>query len=178
MKIGVLSDTHLSHPSGVLSSVKHVLQNKRTLEEIRQLLAHHFRAVDLIIHAGDFVDLAVLEMLQALAPVEAVQGNMDTAAIRASLPEQRILEVAGVTLGITHGNGGPQGILERIKARFSDKPVDAIVFGHTHQPLNERHEGILFFNPGSPTDRIFAPYNSLGVLEVSETIAGKIIRLT
>jgi len=177
MKIGVLSDTHLAYTSGVLSSVKHVLRNKYTLEDLRQLLTRHFRAVELIIHAGDFVDVAVLEMLQEFAPVEAVQGNMDPAAIRARLPEQRILELEGVTIGITHGNGGPQGILERVKAVFKDKPVDAIVFGHTHQPINERHEGILFFNPGSPTDRIFAPYNSLGILEITDKIESSIIRL-
>jgi putative phosphoesterase len=177
MKIGVLSDTHLSNISGVLSSIKHVLRNKRTLADLRDLISHHFREVDLIIHAGDFVELAVLEMLQEFAPVEAVQGNMDPAVIRATLPEQKILEFEGLTIGITHGNGGPQGILERVKSIFRDKQVDAIVFGHTHHPINEKQEGILFFNPGSPTDRIFAPYNSLGILDVSERIEGKIIRL-
>lgn len=176
MNIGVLSDTHLTNTSGVLSAVKQALRNKHALADLRELLAQHFRAVDLIIHAGDFVDLAVLDMLQEFAPVEAVHGNMDSAAIRARLPAQRILEIAGFRLGLTHGHGGPQGILARVKAQFTDSPVDAILFGHTHQPLNERRDGILFFNPGSPTDRIFAPYNSLGLLEVSERIEGKIIR--
>lgn len=177
MKIGVLSDTHLSNISGVISSVKHILRNTRTIDDLRKLIVHHFHDVDRIIHAGDFVELAVLEMLQEFAPVEAVQGNMDTREIRATLPENTIFQVEGFTIGITHGNGGPQGILERVSACFRNKPVDAIVFGHTHRPINAIREGILFFNPGSPTDRIFAPYNSLGLLEISDNIEGKIIRL-
>ena len=75
MKIGVLSDTHLASISGIVSSVKQILRNKRTIDDLRQLIAHHFHEADLIIHAGDFVELAVLEMLQEFAPVEAVQGN-------------------------------------------------------------------------------------------------------
>ena len=177
MKIGVLSDTHLASISGILSSVKQILRNKRTIDDLRQLIAHHFHDADLIIHAGDFVELAVLEMLQEFAPVEAIQGNMDTSEIRVTLPEKKILQLEGFTIGITHGNGGPQGILDRVGAYFRDKKVDVIVFGHTHHPINEIHEGILFFNPGSPTDRIFAPYNSLGILELSDKIEAKIIRL-
>jgi putative phosphoesterase len=175
MKIGVLSDTHLSNTSSLISAAKQVLRSKRTLEDLRKLISQHFRDVDLIIHTGDFVELAVLEMLQEFAPVEAVQGNMDTAEIRTRLPEKRILQAEGFTIGMIHGNGGPKGILERVKKLLPD--VDAIVFGHTHHPFNERREGILFFNPGSPTDRIFAPYTSLGILEVSDNIDGKIIRL-
>jgi putative phosphoesterase len=177
VKIGVLSDTHLSSISGIISSVKHILRNKRTIDDLRKLIGHHFRGIDLIIHAGDFVELAVLEMLQEFAPVEAVQGNMDTTEIRAALPEKNILQVEDFTIGITHGNGGPQGILERVRAYFKDEDVDAIIFGHTHHPINEIREGILLFNPGSPTDRIFAPYNALGILELSDKIEGKIIRV-
>jgi putative phosphoesterase len=175
MKIGVLSDTHLSKTSGVISAVKQAFRNTRTINDLQTLLSQHFRGVDLIIHTGDFVDVAVLEMIQELAPVEAVQGNMDTGEIRTRLPEQKTLQVGGFTIGITHGYGAPTGILERVKGLFTD--VDAIVFGHTHRALNEVREGILFFNPGSPTDRIFAPYNSLGILDLSDSIAGRIIRL-
>lgn len=177
MKIGVLSDTHLSNISGVISSVKHIFRNKRTIEDLRKLIIRYFHDVDLIIHAGDFVELAVLEMLRDFAPLKAVQGNMDSNEIRTRLPEKNMLLLEGVTIGITHGSGGPQGILDRVNARFGDEHVDAIVFGHTHHPINEIQEGILFFNPGSPTDRIFAPYNSLGLIEISDSIEGKIIRL-
>ena len=72
MKIGVISDTHLTNPSGVLNAVKHAIRNKCTIDDLRTLVLKHFGEVELIIHAGDFVEAAVFDMLQALAPVEAV----------------------------------------------------------------------------------------------------------
>ncbi len=65
--------------------------------------------------------------------------------------------------------------LELVKAQFDN--VNVIVFGHSHSPVNEVQNGALFFNPGSPTDKIFASYNSVGILEVGDTIKGRIIRL-
>lgn len=178
MKIGVLSDTHLSRTSGLLGSFRQRISNRRTFDDLRTLLQHHFQDVDLIIHAGDFVDVSVLEMLQEFKPVEAVYGNMDSGDVHLKLPEKRVLEIEGKKIGITHGSGAPQGIVARVSSRFPGEQVDAIVFGHSHQPLNETRNGILFFNPGSPTDRIFASYNSLGILNVTaEHIEGKILRV-
>ncbi|MBD3307318.1 YfcE family phosphodiesterase [candidate division KSB3 bacterium] len=175
MKIGVLSDTHLKTPSGVLDSLKQAVRNTRGLDDLHELLQKHFGAVDLIIHAGDFVDTTVVDMLEEFAPVEAVQGNMDTASIRRRFPVKRVLSLEGYRLGLMHGDGGPQGIIERVRPHFSD--VDAIIFGHTHHPVNERRDGILLFNPGSPTDRIFAPYPSLGILEIADQIRGSILKV-
>ena len=175
MKIGVLSDTHLSAPSGLAGTVKHKIRNRRTLDDLRNIIAEHFAGVERILHAGDFVEEAVLEMLQDFAPVDAVRGNMDGIQLQNALPSRRIVELEGFTIGLVHGDGAPQGIVERVRQHF-DK-VDAIVFGHSHQPLNERRNGVLYFNPGSPTDRFFAPYNSIGLLELTDKIRGTIIRL-
>jgi len=178
MKIGMLSDTHLHTSPGFFGVVKQTLRNTRSLDDLRTLLQQHFQHVDLIIHAGDFVDIAVFEMLQEFAPVEAVRGNMDSADIQRTFPVQRILEVEGFKIGITHGSGAPQGIVERITSGFAGvAELNALVFGHTHHPLNEVRDGMLLFNPGSPTDRIFAPYNSVGILEITDTISGQIIRV-
>ena len=175
-KIGVLSDTHLTASVGnFLGNVKQKIRNKLTLEDLRVIASEHFRDVELIIHAGDFVETAVAEMLRTFAPLEAVHGNMDTAEVERAFPAMRVLEIGRFKIGVTHGDGAPQGIIERVSAKFAG--VDAIVFGHSHQPVNERRDSILFFNPGSPTDRIFAPYNSLGLLEIGDTISGQIIRL-
>ncbi|MBN1550803.1 metallophosphoesterase family protein [bacterium] len=175
MKIGVIADTHLTKTSSVINSVKNMIRNKRTIGKLRTLVQEYFSDVDLIIHAGDFVELVVLEMLQEFAPVEAVHGNMDTAEIRHTLPAYKVLTLGGFSVGLIHGDGGPEGIMDRIKRHFNN--VDAIIFGHTHHPINQQQEGILFFNPGSPTDRIFAPYNSLGLLEISDKIQASIIRV-
>ncbi len=176
MKIGVLSDTHLTQPTGIVETVKHTIRNKRTLEDLRVIVQQYFHEVELIIHAGDFVEMAVYELLQEFAPVEAVRGNMDRIDIQHAFPTKKVIECQGFRIGVTHGDGAPQKILERVKQHFPE-PVDAIVFGHSHQPVNEVREGILFFNPGSPTDRIFAPYNSIGILELTDRICGHLIRL-
>ena len=175
MKIGIIADTHLTRTPGLVGSVTHKIRNTRTLEGLHEIVRQHFQQVDLILHAGDFVDLAVFEMLQTIAPVEAVQGNMDQPEIRKRFPAQREITLAGRVLGLTHGEGAPQGISARVRPHFAR--VDVIVFGHSHQPLNEWRDGILFFNPGSPTDRIFAPYNSLGLLEITDTITGRLLRI-
>ena len=176
MKIGVLSDTHLSTPTGIVATVKHTIRNKRTLEDVCTILRQHFQGVELILHAGDFVDMAVFEALQHIAPVEAVRGNMDRIDIQRRFPTKKVVEREGFKIGLTHGDGAPQGIIDRVRQYFPEK-VDAIVFGHSHQPVNEVRDGILFFNPGSPTDRVFASYNSIGILELADTITGRLIRV-
>jgi len=177
MKIGVLSDTHLTIPSRGFHRVAQKIRNKRSIEDLREIVHQHFIGVELILHAGDFVVEAVFEMLQEFAPVEAVRGNMDHVGIQHRFSDRTIVEINNLKIGLIHGNGAPQGIVERVGQCFTDTDVAAIVFGHSHQPLNEKRDNILFFNPGSPTDRIFAPYTSVGILKVTDTITGQIIPL-
>jgi uncharacterized protein len=121
---------------------------------------------ELIVHAGDFVALSVLEELRSLAPVEAVYGNMDEPALRESLPEERVVEVAGARLGVVHISGPAAGREARLLARFPG--CDAVVYGHTHIPQVARvgAGGVWILNPGSPTDRRRGPVHSMLVLEV------------
>jgi putative phosphoesterase len=123
---------------------------------------------DLIVHAGDFVALAVLEELQELAPVEAVYGNMDEPALRQLLLEQRVVEVAGARVGVVHIPGPAAGREARLAARFPG--CDAVVYGHTHIPQVARvgSAGVWILNPGSPTERRRGPVHSMLVLEVEE----------
>lgn len=155
--LGVLSDTHLYRqpvPARVL----------RALE-----------GVELILHAGDILEMAVLEELGRIAPVEAVVGNMDIGDVREVLPQKRVIEVAGRRIGLIHGSGASQHIISRVREEFEE--VDVVVFGHTHQAYNREEDGVYFFNPGSPTDKIFAPYRSLGMLELGDGLRGRIIML-
>ena len=169
-RIGVISDTHLPGERGKRAS------RAGGISGLREDLVRHFEGVDLIIHSGDIVSLEVLDMLSDFAMVEAVAGNMDPLPLHESLPGNRTLTCGRFRIGVVHGWGSPFGITERIRTGF-DK-VDCIVFGHTHRSMNEvDDEGILFFNPGSATDRAFSPYRSVGILDVGEKIEGKIIRL-
>ncbi len=151
VKIGVLSDTHLYSSS-----------------ELPLDIVRAFSDVDLIIHAGDFVSLPVLDGLKKMKDVKAVQGNMDSSDIRSLLPEKEILKINDKRIGIIHGSGGPWGIESKLREQFDD--VDAIVYGHTHQARNELIEGILYFNPGKAS-------NSYGILLVDEDIRGQIIKV-
>jgi putative phosphoesterase len=105
----------------------------------------------------------VLEELRELAPVEAVRGNMDRPDL-SSLPERRLVEAGGVSIGMVHDPGPRAGREQRLAAAFPG--CEAVVYGHTHIPQVERHGGLLVLNPGSPTERRRAPFRSLLVLDL------------
>jgi len=158
MRIVVTSDTH----SQVLP--------KPLIEDMK--------AADLVIHAGDFTDIKVLDMVRKFKEVRAVYGNMDSLELRKVLPREDILQCEQVRIALFHGEGHTHGMVERIRERFKAEKVQAVVFGHSHEPMNEIIDGVLFFNPGSPTDEIRAPYRSYGVLEVAgDKIKGQIIKI-
>ena len=106
---------------------------------------------DRILHAGDFVALAVLDQLREYAPVDGVLGNMDEAALRAEIPERRIVKLNGMRVGMVHDAGPSMGRAERLKTAFPG--CAAIVYGHTHKPEISRVGGVWILNPGSPTER-------------------------
>ena len=158
MKIGVVADTHsLPMPAQMLKD---------------------FKDVDLIVHAGDFCSFKTVEQLRKIKEVTGVFGNMDGSEIRKVFPRSQVLKVAGRAVGIFHGEGAAQTILEKVQAEFKGKKVDAVIFGHSHQPFNQVIDRILYFNPGSPTDIVRAPYRSYGILEVTDKgIKGNIIKV-
>ncbi|MDD3374765.1 MAG: metallophosphoesterase family protein [Candidatus Omnitrophica bacterium] len=157
MKIGVLSDTH----SRALS--------KKVLDD--------FKTVDLIIHAGDFCSAEDLNSLKRIGRVEAVYGNMDGSGLRNILPKSQIINCESFSIGLFHGEGAPKFLLDRVKKEFKGKKVDAIIFGHSHHPMNEKIDNVLFFNPGSATDTIFAPFRSYGILDITDHIEGRIVNI-
>lgn len=158
MKIGVISDTHLTSCD----------------ERLMRLLKDHFSDADMILHAGDLIDIRVLDAF-AGKEVKAVCGNMDLPSVRQSLPKKLVLNVNNYKVGLIHGWGMPFGIERKLLKEIGD--VDCLVYGHTHRPTNVVKDGILFFNPGSATDTRFASRNSIGILEIGETISGEIIEL-
>ncbi|MFC1703409.1 metallophosphoesterase family protein [Candidatus Omnitrophota bacterium] len=160
MKIGVLADTHIP------------IQANDIPKKVYDILSD----VDLIIHAGDVVNMDFLKRLKEIAEVKAVHGNMDSSEVRKALPDKEVLECNSFKIGVTHGSGPPIKQLESLKSYFNEK-VNVIIFGHSHVPVNETINGILYFNPGSPTDTVFAPYKSVGILEINGTVSGTIIPL-
>ncbi len=159
MRVGVISDTHV--PTAARSLPPAVFEI--------------FKNVDLILHAGDILDLSVLDELRTLAPVEAVAGNMDDSEVHLKLPSKKILPLDAFQVGLIHGKYKINIQREMIRKEFND--IDLIVYGHSHTPFWGKVHGVYFLNPGSPTDKRHAPYNSVAILEVGEELKAEIIRI-
>jgi putative phosphoesterase len=158
IKIGVISDTHLDDYN----------------DNMKKLVTEHFRDVDMILHAGDMVNLEVLKIFGE-KEVKAVCGNMDNISVKEKFPEHLLFNVKGLKILLTHGWGAPRGIEERISAGFKD--VNCVVYGHTHKPANHKKDNVLFFNPGSAMDRYFNSSKTIGILEIDKDIKGRIINI-
>jgi putative phosphoesterase len=162
MKIGVISDTHIPNRAS----------------EIPQNVLGFLKKMDMIIHAGDLVDLRILGVLESVCPnVKAVWGNMDPVDVRKRLPEKQIITVGKYRIGLTHGRGSPASLIDLTTDIFKNEKVDVIVFGHSHSPINEKRGKILYFNPGSLTDTVFSSFNSYGIIEVNDEIKASIVKI-
>jgi putative phosphoesterase len=151
--LGLISDTHI--PSRQRKLPKTVLDA--------------FKIVDMILHAGDFEELTVADTLDSIAPLIAVHGNMCNWEVKKKFPSKQILKVENLTIGITHGNGGPSGYFGRVQDLFRKDDPDIIISGHTHHPTAEIVDNILMLNPGSPTDKRFAPKNTVLILTIDSS---------
>jgi len=150
MRLAIVSDTHLPRGS----------------RAIPEGCLRMCRDADAILHAGDLVDVSVLEQLRSLGPpLHAISGNVDGAAVRALLPARLELEFEGVRVGMIHIPGPAAGRLDALRAKFPS--CDAVVFGHTHMPEHAERAGFQIFNPGSPTERRRAPAHTMGIATIT-----------
>lgn len=129
---------------------------------------------DAVIHAGDWVDAATLDLLRARARrVIGVYGNNDGPELRARLPEVARAELGGLRFGVIHDSGPAQGRERRCEERFPE--LDVLVFGHSHIPWDSTAPGGLrLLNPGSPTDRRRRPYCTYLTVEASGGALGEV----
>jgi len=156
IKAGILSDTHLSRPD----------------DEFVRLARDCFAGCDVIIHAGDLTNAAILDVF-AGRTVYAVHGNMCDASSYSSLPRETTFRLGRFTVGLTHGANLGHDIELSLWNLFPD--VDCMIYGHTHRPVCQRQGGILIINPGSfrGTGRYGAP-GTYAILEVGTELAGSI----
>ncbi|AIA01365.1 hypothetical protein DC74_843 [Streptomyces noursei] len=134
----------------LVTSDTHVPQRARALPpHLLDAVPH----ADVVVHAGDWTDLATLDLLRARARrLIAVHGNNDGPELRARLPEVARADLDGLRLGVVHETGPARGREHRCAERFPD--LDVLVFGHSHIPWDTTTEtGLRLLNPGSPTDR-------------------------
>jgi len=115
---------------------------------------------DLIVHAGDVGDPAILDRLRAIAPVVAVRGNVDTGPWASALPMVDVAEAGGRHLFVLH-------ILDMLDVDPGVAGFAAVISGHSHQPSSEVRNGVLWLNPGSAGPRRFSLPVTLARLRVS-----------
>jgi uncharacterized protein len=144
LNIGVISDTHgLLRPEAVEA----------------------LRGSERIIHAGDVGDPEILGQLSTIAPVTAVRGNIDKSAWGRKLPETTVVELAGMSIGISiyvlHN-------LDELDLKPEAAGFSAVIYGHTHVPKQELRNGVLYFNPGSAGPRRFRLPVSVGRLVIEQ----------
>ncbi len=161
--IGLISDTHVP---------------VRARQIPKQVFAV-FEKADYIIHAGDLVDLSVIDELEQLAPVLAVCGNMDGPDIRGRLPKLNSLRILDWKIGVTHDSGALFGT-RKMAEIARQHSLKVLVYGHTHNPAIKWEGSTLFVNPGSPTNPIppFINKPSVGLLTITrEKIIPEIVHL-
>ena len=156
MRLLLLADTHVP---------------RRARDLPAQVWAEVERA-DLVVHAGDWVDVSLLDALESRSRrLLACWGNNDGAALRERLPEVARATLEGVRVAVVHETGGAAGRERRADVAHPD--VDLLVFGHSHIPWDTvTAGGMRLLNPGSPTDRRRQPVGTVMTLELSAGAVG------
>ncbi|WML33811.1 metallophosphoesterase family protein [Clostridium sp. OS1-26] len=150
-KIGVISDTH-----GLLR------------HEALEIL----KGVDMIIHAGDVGDPAMLQKLKEIAPVVAVRGNCDKGEWAYKLKKTEVIRLGEALIYVIHN-------INDIDIDLEAAGFNIVISGHSHKPLSMKDNGILFLNPGSIGPRRFNLPISMGILNINkEKVNANLIELS
>lgn len=154
-RIVVLADTHVTRG-----------------HELPGSLWDEIHAADAVVHLGDFTGNDMADALEATGKLIAVHGNNDLSEIVERLPASRNVVIEGKRIRCIHGDVGGRTALEVAAAQ---REVDIVLYGHSHSPRITWREGIMLFNPGSPTRKRFAPYHSYGILDIGEEVDARIV---
>ena len=154
MKIGIISDTQGHVPNAVHDALA---------------------GVDHILHAGDVGPMDVITELETIAPVSAVLGNTDYAI---QLPQTRV-QTFVVQKFLVHHIVDLPFPSQLVRETIADEQPNVVVFGHTHMPCNEQHNGVLFLNPGSASNPRGGSAPSVAIVKCNEAVLNvKFVALT
>ncbi|MGG2398117.1 metallophosphoesterase family protein [Pseudomonas sp. SH1-B] len=150
MRIGLITDTHnLLRPEALAA----------------------LQGVDHLIHAGDIGGPHILTELECIAPLSVVRGNNDDQAWADAIPEHRTLTFGGVTLHVLHD-------LKQLDIDPAEQGIDVVIAGHSHKPLHEERNGVLYLNPGSAGPRRFKLPIGVGILHIEgATVRAELVTL-
>ena len=151
MRLLLLADTHVP----------------RRAKGLPPVVWQHVDAADAVVHAGDWVDVSLLDEISARAHVIGCYGNNDGPELRSRLPEVARAELGGLRFAVVHETGGAAGRDQRMAAAFAE--TDVLVFGHSHIPWDTTAStGLRLLNPGSPTDRRRQPCCTFMTVDVAD----------
>ena len=154
MQIGIISDTHDHVPNAVHDALA---------------------GVDHILHAGDVGPMEVITELESIAPVSAVLGNMDYSI---QLPQTHVQTFVSQKFLVHHIVDLPVPS-QLVRVAMADEQPNVVVFGHTHMPYNEHHDGVLFLNPGSASNPRGGSAPSVAIVEcIESSLIVKFVALT
>jgi len=140
-KVGVIADTHgLLRPEAI----------------------EFLERCDIILHAGDVGNPDILQSLSNIAPTYAIRGNIDKGSWAKELPEKDVLEVENKFFYLIHS-------IDDLDLNPAAAKFDAIIFGHSHQPISYKKDGVLYFNPGSAGQRRFKLPISIGRITIMKS---------
>jgi putative phosphoesterase len=148
----ILSDTHLKSCQPLPPTLEAAIDN-----------------ADLVVHAGDFVSPEFYDSLLHRKPLLCALGNSDDRSLASRIPELGEREILGCRIGVMHGWGSPRDLVQRIAQRINPERYHLFVYGHSHFPDITTHGNTLFVNPGSATERRFAPHCSFVEIKISRT---------
>ncbi|CAM5662809.1 metallophosphoesterase [Mycolicibacterium aubagnense] len=159
MRLLLISDTHVPKRARDMPA--------RVWDEVAR--------ADVVVHAGDWVDVALLDELEQRATrLVACWGNNDGAELRARLPERADVTLDGVRLTVTHETGASAGRDVRMARLYPD--TDVLVFGHSHIPWDSTAStGLRLLNPGSPTDRRRQPHCTYMTATIGHGVLAEVV---
>jgi len=161
--VGLISDTHIPVRA----------------RDIPKKVFEVFDKVDFIVHAGDLVEMSVIDELEQVAPVLAVCGNMDGPEIRGKLPKMNSVKAFDWKIGVIHDPGALFG-MRKMREIAKKNGFDVLVYGHTHNSSIKWEGNTLFINPGSPTSPLppFITKPTVALLRITkEQITPAIIQI-
>lgn len=149
-QIGIIADTHgLLRPQAIAA----------------------LTGAELILHAGDIGKPEVLAALETLAPVIAVRGNNDQGDWATAIPKQETILISEIKIQMLH-------ILQELATDPEAAGLDVVISGHSHRPLIQERNGVLFINPGSAGPRRFKLPVSVARLQIHDgTVEAQIVAL-
>ncbi|PLR98837.1 metallophosphoesterase family protein [Bacillus sp. T33-2] len=157
MKVIVVSDTHMP----------------KRAKQLPGQLKQDLKTADLIIHAGDWQTIELLNELSQYAKVVGVTGNVDSPELNRLLNDREIISINGYKIGVVHGHGKGLTTEKRALQAFSGEKLDCLVFGHSHIPLLKDVNGMILFNPGSATDKRRQEKYSYGIITFGNSLEAR-----